>query len=263
MPANYRPISLLSSCGKVLERIIFKHVYNFLNTNKLLYKYQSGFLPKHSTTYQLIDIYHHICQAMDHGQFSCIVFCDISKAFDRVWHSGLLFKLREHGFGDSLLTWFNSYLRNRKQKVVIQSAESNYLPLSAGVPQGSVLGPLLFLIYVNDITDSLLSLTRLYADDSSLYYSATSLKDIEGIINQDLKSVSSWAKQWLVDFNPNKTEAVIFSNKKDFDVPRLLFGNTLIKVVDHHKHLGLTLSSTGQWSNHINDILESASKGQH
>ena len=260
LPANYRPISLLSSCGKVLERIIFKHVYNFLNTNKLLYKYQSGFLPKHSTTYQLIDIYHHICQAMDHGQFSCIVFCDISKAFDRVWHSGLLFKLREHGFGDSLLTWFNSYLRNRKQKVVIQSAESNYLPLSAGVPQGSVLGPLLFLIYVNDITDSLLSLTRLYADDSSLYYSATSLKDIEGIINQDLKSVSSWAKQWLVDFNPNKTEAVIFSNKKDFDVPRLLFGNTLIKVVDHHKHLGLTLSSTGQWSNHINDILESASK---
>ena len=197
---------------------------------------------------------------MDHGQFSCIVFCDISKAFDRVWHSGLLFKLRVHGFSDSLLTWFNSYLRNRKQKVVIQSAESNYLPLSAGVPQGSVLGPLLFLIYVNDITDSLLSLTRLYADDSSLCYSATSLKDIEGIINQDLKSVSSWAKQWLVDFNPNKTEAVIFSNKKDFDVPRLLFGNTLIKVVDHHKHLGLTLSSTGQWSNHINDILESASK---
>ena len=197
---------------------------------------------------------------MDHGQFSCIVFCDISKAFDRVWHSGLLFKLREHGFGDSLLTWFNSYLRNRKQKVVIQSAESNYLPLSAGAPQGSVLGPLLFLIYVNDITDSLLSLTRLYADDSSLYYSATSLKDIEGIINQDLKSVSSWAKQWLVDFNPNKTEAVIFLNKKDFDVPRLLFGNTLIKVVHHHKHLGLNLSSTGQWSNHINDILESASK---
>ena len=93
---------------------------------------------------------------------------------------------------------------------MIQSAESNYLPLSAGVPQGSVLGPLLFLVYVNDITDTLLSITRLYIDDSSLYYSATSLKDIEGIINQGLKTVSLWAKQWLVDFNPSKTAAVIF-----------------------------------------------------
>ena len=105
-----------------------------------------------STTYQLVDIYHHICQAIDLGQLSCIVFCDISKAFDRVWHKGLLFKLKENGIGDSLLLWLNSYLENRKQKVVIQASESNFLPLKAGVPQGSVLGLLLFLIYVNDIT---------------------------------------------------------------------------------------------------------------
>ena len=259
-PSNYRPVSLLSSCGKILERIIFKHMYNFLMTNGLLYKYQSGFLPKHSTTYQLIDIYHHICQAVDHGQFSCIVFCDISKAFDRVWHSGLLFKLEEHGLGDGLLKWFKSYLDNRKQKVVIQSSESSLSPLRAGVPQGSVLGPLLFLIYVNDITDSLLSLTRLYADDSSLYYSATSLSDIESIVNHDLRIVSQWAKQWLVDFNPDKTEAVIFSTRKDFDRPSLFFGNTKIKIVDEHKHLGLTLSSTGQWKDHINNNLKAASK---
>ena len=157
-PSN--SVSLLSSSGKILERIIFKHMYNFLMTIELLYKYQSGFLPKHSTTYQLIDIYHHICQAMDYGQFSCIVFCDISKAFDRVWHSDLVFKLEEHGLGDGLLNCFKSYLGNRKQKVVIQASEPSLPPLRAGIPQGSVLGTLLFLIYVNDIADSLLSLPR-------------------------------------------------------------------------------------------------------
>ena len=170
---------------------------------------------------QPIDIYHHICQAMDYGQFSCIVFCDTPKAFDRVWHSGLLFKLEEHGLGDGLLNWFKNYLGNRKQKAMIQASESSLSPLRAGVPQGSVLGPLLFLICVNDIADSLLSLTRLYADDSSLYYSAASLSDIESILKHDLIIVSQWAKQWLVDFNPDKTEAVIFSTRKDFDKPSL------------------------------------------
>ena len=129
-PSNYRPVSLLSCSGKILERIIFKQRYNFLMTNELLYKYQSVFLPNHSTTYKLIDIYHHICQAMDYGQFSCIVFCGISKAFDRVWLSGLLFKLEEHGLGDGLLNWFKSYLGNRKQKVVIQASESSLYPLT-------------------------------------------------------------------------------------------------------------------------------------
>ena len=161
-------------------------------------------------------------------------FCDISKAFDRVWHKGLLFKLKENGIGDSLLLWLTSYLENRKQKVVIQASESSFLPFKAGVPQGSVLGPLLFLIYVNDITEPLLSLTRLYADDSSLYYSATLLQDIEGILNHDLRNVSIWAKQRLVDFNPNKTKAIIFSSRKDHGEPVLYFENSRINIVDQH-----------------------------
>ena len=176
-----------------------------------------------------------------------------------MWHKGLLFKLKEHGIGDNLLTWLTSYLNNRKQKVVIQASESSLLPLKAGVPQGSVLGPRLFIIYVNDITQSLLSLTRLYADDSSLFCSTTSLQDIEGILNHDLTIVSKWAKQWLVDFNPNKTEAVIFSTKRDLVEPELIFENTKIRIVDQHKHLGLTLSSSAQWNDHINDSLETAS----
>ena len=258
--SNYRPVSLLSCCGKLFERIVFKYMYNFLLENGLLYKYQSGFLPNHSTTLQLIDIYHHICQSFDNRQISCMVFCDISKAFDRVWHKGLLFKLQENGIHGNLLTWLSSYLSNRYQRVVLQSSESSLRLIQAGVPQGSVLGPLLFLIYVNDIADNLLSLTRLYADDSSLYYSASSINDIEGIINHDLNLISHWSKQWLVKFNPNKTEFLYFSLRTDDTIPKLYFENAPINLVADHKHLGVTLSSNGQWKTHIENILSSASK---
>ena len=95
LPSNYRPVALLSCLGKLQERIVFKNLYIFLINNNLLYKYQSGFLPHHSTVFQQIDIYHYICQAFDNNLFSSIVFCDVSKAFDRVWHRGLLFKLRQ------------------------------------------------------------------------------------------------------------------------------------------------------------------------
>jgi hypothetical protein len=259
-PTNYRPVSLLSCCGKIFERIIFKYMYNFFNDNNLLYKYQSGFLPNHSTTFQLIDIYHHICQSFDNKQYSCMVFCDISKAFDRVWHRGLLFKLQQNGINGKLLNWISNYLSDRKQKVTLKSTISTPKCITAGVPQGSVLGPLLFLIYVNDISNSLLSLTRLFADDSSLYCSASSLNDIEGMLNHDLHLISNWAKTWLVNFNPQKTEAVLFSLRHSNIVPNLSFENTVVNFVDSHKHLGVTLSSNGKWINHIDAILASASK---
>jgi len=130
-------------------------------------------------------------------------------------HKGLLFKLAQNGIQGKLLEWFTSYLQNRQQRTVIQSGVSTTQTVTAGVPQGSVLGPLLFLIYVNDITESLISLTRLYADDSSLYCSASSIQDIEGLLNHDMHQISFWAKQWLVDFNPNKTEAMFFTLRNE------------------------------------------------
>ena len=258
--SNYRPVSLLSSIGKIQERIVFKHMYNHLASNNLLFKYQSGFRPGHSTTFQLIDIFHHICQSFDEKQYSCMVFCDISKAFDKVWHRGLLFKLRQNGIKGNLLAWISNYLSSRKQSVQINSATSSLISVNAGVPQGSVLGPLLFLVYVNDIGENLLSLVRLFADDSSLFFSGTNLRDIEGIINHDLTLISSWAKKWLVDFNPIKTVAMLFTLRPLDFLPLLNFNNTIINFVESHKHLGITLTYNGKWHTHIETILSSAYK---
>ncbi len=230
-----------------MERIMFKHIYNHLHNQQLVYDRQSGFLPGHSTVYQLIDIYHQICQAFDARQHTCMVFCDISKAFDRVWHKGLLFKLKQFGINGHILNWIENYLTNREQSVSIRSTNSETKYITAGVPQGSVLGPLLFLIYVNDITDHLLSIVRLFADDSSLSFSSANTDDLEGIINHDLLIISNWAKQWLVNFNPNKTEAMLFT-LRELDRPlNLSFENTSIAFVENHKHLGLTLTNNGKW----------------
>ena len=120
---------------------------------------------------------------------------DISKAFDKVWHKGLLFKLRQNGIKGNLLAWISNYLSSRKQRVQINSSTSSLLSVNASVPQESVLGPILFLVYVNDIADNLLSLVRLFADDISLFFSASNLRDIEGVINHDLGLISVWAKK--------------------------------------------------------------------
>ena len=145
-PSNYRPVSLLCNLEKSFERVVFKHFYNHLNANKILTSLQSGFIPGDSTVNQLTYLYNTFCQALDSGKEVRVVFCDVSKAFDRVWHEGLLLKLEAAGISGSLLTWFRSYLSDRKQRVVLPGVQSRWNTIRAGVPQGSILGPLLFLV---------------------------------------------------------------------------------------------------------------------
>jgi hypothetical protein len=166
---NYRPISLLPIFSKIFEKILFDPIYNHLNENNLLSKHQSGFRPGDSTINQLLAITHNIFESFEEGCETRALFLDISKAFDKVWYESLIFKLRQNGIEGKLLDLLTDYLSDRQQRVVLNGVHSSWLPLNSGVPQGSVLGPLLFLIYINDLTDNISSSIKLFADDASLF----------------------------------------------------------------------------------------------
>ncbi|KAK3102599.1 hypothetical protein FSP39_012507 [Pinctada imbricata] len=212
---NYRPISLLNILGKVMERCIFKHIYNYIVSNNLLTPLQSGFRQKDSTIFQLLDITNQFGKALDDGKEIRVIFCDISKAFDRVWHLGLIHKLSTFGISGSLLSWFSDYLHFRRQRVVINGTSSDWLEITAGVPQGSIPGPLLFLIYINNIVTDIRSNIRLFADDTSLYIIIENPITASETLNFDLDTIHEWSSNWLVDFNPQKTEIHVVTLTKD------------------------------------------------
>ena len=257
--SNYRPISLLSCLEKVPERVVFKHLYTHFRDNGILSPLQSGFIPGDSTTNQLTFLYNTFCQALDSGKEVRVVFCDGSKAFDRVWHKGLLCKLRAAGISGSLLSWFSSYLSERRQRVILPGTHSDWNNIYAGVPQGSILGPLLFLLYINDIVNDIGSNIRLFADDTSLFLVVDNPDTAAETLNSDLEKITQWANTWLVKFNPAKTESLLISRKviKPVHTP-LYMQNHEIEEVENHKHLGLYFSNDGTWHTHINYIKEKA-----
>ena len=148
-------------------------------------------------------MYNCILNSLEKKEISCFVFCDFSKAFDKVWHKRLLHKIKSYGIDSNLLSWFSSYLQDRQQRVVIHNSSSSLCNVSAGVPQGSVLGPLLFIQYINDIAENLISLNRLFADDTSFSYSSRDELQIKTVIDHDLKELDEWSKKWLMSFNRN------------------------------------------------------------
>lgn len=257
--SNYRPISLLSCVSKIMERAVFKHLYTYLKN--FIVCEQSGFLPQHSTTTQLIEIYDDIVGALDNRQEIHMTFFDISKAFDRVWHDGLIFKL-QHSFGirGNLLLWITNYLTDRSQKVVMNGVTSNPMNIHAGVPQGSVLGPLLFLCFINDLSSDIINKMRLFADDTCLYVSDNNLLNCLPYTDHDLQQICDWASTWNVNFNATKTVSMLISRRKipsSFDIS---FDNYNIEFYECHKHLGVVLNKLGTWTDHINFLISSSLK---
>ena len=216
---NYRPISLLPVCGKIFEKCIYNSLYGYLQSNDILSKSQSGFRKGDSCISQLLAITHEI-----YSNFDAIpsletrgIFLDISKAFDRVWHEGLLFKLKSYGINGPPLTLIKSFLSNRFQRVVLNGQTSNWKEVLAGVPQGSVLGPLFFLIFINDIPEGIKSNIKIFADDTSIF---SVLKDNDrdtAILSEDLNLISNWDFRWKMSFNsdPSKqAKEIVFSKKR-------------------------------------------------
>jgi hypothetical protein len=199
---NYRPVSLLSILAKVFEKIVFKYLFNYFRDHFLISVWQSGFLPGSSTVTQLTEIYDQFCKAVNSGKEIRVVFLDISKAFDRVWHKGLLHKLKACGITGRLLDWLKDYLTDRQQRVIVNGEYSEWGKIEAGVPQGSVLGPLLFLIFINDITHVIRHCKiRLFADDTCLFMEIDDPTVQAEEINNDLEKLNEWANKWHVTFS--------------------------------------------------------------
>ena len=165
---NYRPMSLLPIAGKIFERILYNNQFEFFSKNHLISHNQSGFKPGDSCINQLLSITHEIYKSFDDGLDVRGAFLDISKAFDKVWHKGLLYKLKQSGISGNLLDTITDFLNSRNQKLALNGQFSSWTSIEAGVPQGSILGPLLFLICINDLSDDLLTNVKLFAVDTSL-----------------------------------------------------------------------------------------------
>ena len=191
---NYRPISVLSCFSKILEKIMYKRVIKYLDKNNILFQSQYGFRKKHSTNLATIELMTKILQAIENGEYTVGVFLDLAKAFDSVNHEILLRKLEHYGIRGIVLEWFTNYLTNRKQIVKYKFEKSERLTIKCGVPQGSVLGPLLFLIYMNDISrcSEILSVI-LFADDTNLFYSHKNIDTLNKTVNQELKKIVTLA----------------------------------------------------------------------
>ena len=259
---NYRPISLLSNISKVMEKAIYNRLYMYLVRNNLLTWRNSGFRRSDGTVYQLVNIVHEIYHDLDNGSENCMVFLDASKAFDKVWHRGLLYKLLQIGINSNLSEWFGSYLKGRKIRTVVEGKQSPWLNIFASVPQGSILGPLLFLIFVNDIVDNVQSNIYLFADDTSLTQKIEKSNPTRAftILNEDLQTLEKWAKLWHVTFNAEKSEYVIFSHHHKPYYPQLYMNNEPLKKATSHKHLGLILDERLRWNDHINFIINTSNK---
>ena len=184
---NYRPVSLLPICGKIFERLIFNEMFIYFFANKLISKNQSGFQPGDSCISQLLSITHEIFTSFDNGLEVRSDFLDISKALDKVWLEGLIFKLKQNGISGEFIHILSDFLNNRKQRVVLNCQKLSWINVHAGVPQGSILGPLLFLIYINDLSDNLTSNAKLFADDTSLFSVVHDVNTSVKELNDDLK----------------------------------------------------------------------------
>ena len=260
--SNYRPISLLPCFSKILERLIYNRLDHFLTRFNILHDNQYGFRKNHSTDLALLDICNNISSSLNLNHHTIGIFLDLSKAFDTIDHGILLAKLHHYGIRGVALDLLSSYLSSRLQFTSFDSNLSGRLPVSCGVPQGSILGPLLFLLYVNDIPYSSTRFSFvLFADDTNIFLSHPNLNTLTNIFNTELIKVSNWFKANKLSLNVSKTNYIHFTKKKHRTPPlKIMIDNTPIHPVDQTKFLGVIIDQNLTWKYHISKTTNQISK---
>ena len=255
LPENYRPISLTSVISKLLEHIICHTMLSHLENNNILTDLNHGFRSGYSCETQLLITADDLLKAQNNKSQVDLAILDFSKAFDTVPHDKLLHKLSSYGIKDPLLTWLTNFLTTRQMKVVLEGTQSEETHVDSGVPQGTVLGPLLFLIHINDLPTRVRSQVRLFADDCLLYRAIRNIKDhIQ--LQEDLKALEDWAKDWGMRFNAKKCYILSINNKTNHFYT---LNNTTLKQVTSNPYLGITISQDLKWTEHISKITSKAS----
>jgi hypothetical protein len=261
--SNYRPISVLSVVSKIIERAVHDQLYSYLTNANILSPSQSGFRSGHSTNSALIDVSDYILENMNNSKVTAAIFLDLKKAFDTVSHNILISKLSKYGINGSALKWFISYLSNRSQIVSINSSYSDPQHINIGVPQGSILGPLLFIIYVNSLPDCVTCKCIMYADDTTLLCSSSDPACLQSELDANMKNIAKWFESNMLTINIKKTKLMVFGTQhilSNFTNINLSYNSDSVEKVDSFKYLGVIFDPYLKWCDHTNYISSCISK---
>ena len=257
--SNYRPVSLTCICSKILEHIVYSHISSHLSQYSILCNEQHGFRSARSCETQLLLTVNDFSETLNNNGQTDAILLDFSKAFDRVSHQHLYYKLNHYGIRGKILDWLKQFLTGRSQCVIINGEQSDSTTVTSGVPQGTVLAPLLFLCFINDLPNNILSTVRLYADDVILYTAINTVEDCNKL-QHDLNTLVRWAEDWKMSFNLQKCEFLRITLKKNPIAVQYTLHDYTIHEVTHAKYLGVVIDSKLSWSEHIKQVTNKANK---
>ena len=252
---NYRPVSLTSVVCKVMERLVRDHIIEYMSANKLFTKRQYGFMSGRSTSLQLIRVLEEWTEALDRGQQVHCIYMDYQKAFDTVPHKRLLSKIKSYGVGDELNKWIQDFLTDREQYVDVLGEGSDWADVTSGIPQGSVLGPLLFVMYINDLPDLVSSTVYLFADDTKIFKIIENENDPK-ILQRDLDSLRKWSDTWLLRFHPQKCKFMNLGKNKEQVEYKL--GDHRLDQISEEKDIGVHIDDELSFNRHISEKIKKA-----